>query len=126
MHRAHRVYLKLAAVLSACALAQAGFADVTAHIAGVGVSEKDGEQFYDIKGTAAANQFKRAWLVIGQGEQPAAWKRVGTKLKKPVADGTLTSINAKAFAELGLWQIELHVEDATGEVATFRKPLRLK
>ena len=120
-----RTLLTLASVACACTVTTA-LADVTAHIAGVGVSEKDGEQFYDIKGTAGAEQFKRAWVVIGQGERPAAWKRVGTKLKKPVADGTLTSIKAKAFVELGMWQIELYVEDAQGEVATFRKPLRLK
>ena len=121
-----RTWFKRLCGLCVCAYASASLADVKAHIAGVGVSEKDGEQFYDIKGTAGAAQFKRAWVTIGQGEQPGSWKRVGTKLKKPVADGTLTSIKARAFDELGLWQIQLYVEDAAGEVATFRKPLRLK
>ena len=66
----HRTLLKLAVVSCACALVAGAHAEVTAFIAGVGVSERDGEQFYDIRGTAGAAQFKRAWVSIGQGEQP--------------------------------------------------------
>ena len=81
---------------------------------------------YELVGAATTDQFKRAWVTIGSGENPTQWKRVGKKIKKPVASGTLMTLPATEFAATGLWQIVLHVEHANGVVQAFRKPLRLK
>ncbi len=89
------------------------------------ISSETVDQF-ELIGTASTDRFKRAWVTIGQGETPRTWKRVGTKLKKPVVNASLMTLSSTEFPETGLWQVVLHVEHANGTVRAFRKPLRLQ
>ncbi len=79
-----------------------------------------------ISGTADAEIFKRAWLQIGAGENPAGWKSVGRKLKFPVRDGTLGSISLREFRGSELWQLVVNVEHKNGTVKRAVYPVRLK
>jgi hypothetical protein len=71
---------------------------------------------YQVKGTADAENFKRAWLQIGSGENPGSWKYVGSKLKFPVKSGMLASIPPGAFRGSVLWQVLINVEHKNGTV----------
>jgi hypothetical protein len=79
-----------------------------------------------IIGTADAEMFKRAWLQIGAGENPASWKSVGSKLKFPVRNGTLGSIPRREFRGSELWQLVVNVEHKNGTVKRAVYPVRFK
>ena len=78
-----------------------------------------------ISGTADAEIFKRGWLQIGEGENPAGWKSVGRKLKFPVRDGTLGSISLREFRGSEFWQLVVNVEHKNGTVKRAVYPVRL-
>lgn len=123
-HSALAPFAVCAAVL--CGYAVAADAEVAAHIERLEVLQEKNTPEYELIGTASARSFKRAWVSIGDGEDPQEWKRVGRKLKQPVVDGSLMRLPATEFTHTGLWQIELYVEAEDGTVATFRKPIRLR
>ena len=99
---------------------------VDARIDKVNVIQGETSVDYELQGAANTPGFKRAWVVIGQGEEPESWKRVGLKLKKPITNGSLMRISADEFSDTGIWQIVLHVEHESGYVKRVRKPLRLR
>jgi subtilisin family serine protease len=67
-------------------------------------------------GTADATRFKRAWLQMGQGENPSAWTFVGQKRKLPIRDGQLATIPLATFVQNGPWTVVVNVEDKNGVV----------
>jgi subtilisin family serine protease len=67
-------------------------------------------------GTIDATQFKRAWVQMGPGENPGAWRFVGQKRKFPIRDGQLATIPLADFAPSGPWTIVVNVEDKNGVV----------
>lgn len=99
---------------------------VVAHIDRLQVLQEKNTPEYELIGTASAERFKRAWITIGEGEDPQEWKRIGRKLKHPVVDGSLMRLPATEFTHKGLWQVELYVEAVDGTTETFRLPLRLQ
>jgi subtilisin family serine protease len=76
-------------------------------------------------GTIDATQFKRAWLQIGPGENPGAWRFVGQKRKQPIRDALLATIPLKDFAPAGRWLVVVNVEDKSGVVKRAAFPVRI-
>ncbi len=93
----------------------AGFS-VTAEVSRVALTPADSPSRVTVTGTADAQGFKRAWVQIGPGEEPTAWRFVGQKRKLPIRDGTLAKIPLSQFTERGLWTIVVNVEDRYGVV----------
>ena len=83
-------------------------------ISGAAVVQEGNAVSLAVSGTADANDFKRAWIEIGAGEQPATWKRVGEAIKKSVTQGVLTTIPAAEFAGSTEWVIRLTTEHDDG------------
>ncbi len=79
------------------------------------VRDKD-EENYRITGTASTDQLKRAWITIGKGDEPSAWKHVGRKIKRPIVNGELSNIAKTEFSEPGRWQVVVHAEHKNGIV----------
>lgn len=104
---------------------EAGFF-VSAEITGVDPVETDAGTVLHIKGTIDADSFKRAWMQIGPGENPGAWKYVGQKRKYPIHDGVLGVVPVAEFAGADLWQIVINVEHKNGVSKSARYPVRLK
>lgn len=84
-----------------------------------------GAQTLEIHGTADADQFKRAWLQIGEGDSPETWKYVGLKLKRPVRDALLSEIPLTEFEGTGVWTVRINVEDKGGNVRRATRLIRL-
>ncbi len=103
--------------------AKAGFF-VTAHIAGVQVAKGKKGPVVQVLGTANADQFKKATISIGAGENPANWKTID-KVKKPVKDGLLGVIKANELRKSKIWIIRLTVEHKNGKTQEFRFRLSL-
>ena len=100
--------------------------EIVASIDKVNVIQDKQSISYELMGSATTDAFKRAWVMIGAGEEPQQYKRVGIKLKKPVENSVLMRLPATEFDTTGLWQIVLQVEHENGLVKRFRKPLRLR
>ena len=84
------------------------------------------DDFYEIKGTANAKVFKRAWLQIGFGENPGSWKYVGVKIKKPIMGDVLSRVKASEFTAPGLWNVIVNVEHKNGTVHRAAFPVTLE
>ena len=76
-------------------------------------------------GTVDAARFKRAWMQIGAGEDPQAWRFVGQKRKLPIRDGVLAVIPRAEFETPGPWTVVVNVEDRNGVVKRGRFLLRI-
>ena len=86
-------------------------------------NESGGE--LQILGTADADQFKRAWLQIGAGENPSRWIYAGQKRKLPIRDGVLARIPLSQLSDGDVWQVVVHVEHRNGVVRSGRRSIRL-
>ena len=95
-------------------------------ISEINVSQGQAGLSYELVGTASSQNFKRAWVSVGSGENPQVWYRVGTKMKRPVMGDVLMTLPESTFTSTGIWQIALHVEDENGVVKAHRKPIRLR
>ena len=111
-----------------CSLAYAGSAFADKYVAAsVDQLVPDGEtETLAIHGNADADKFKRAWLQIGQGAEPTAWKYVGLKMKRPVKNALLSKIPLSEFEGGGVWTIRLNVEHVDGTVEVANKGIRLR
>lgn len=98
---------------------------LASRIAGIAVERKDGAVVVRVTGTADADRYASAWLELGQGESPAAWKRVSRVLEQPVRDGTLDDLAAQHFAGASVWVLRLIVEHANGKRRETRHVVRL-
>ena len=99
--------------------------EVVARIDGVEVLRKDGAVFVQVKGSAHANQWKRARLEIGVGENPVLWAKVGEDLAKPVRENVLGTIPAAEFKGAALWMTRIVVEHKNGTASEMRFQLNL-
>jgi hypothetical protein len=89
---------------------------VTAEISQVQVPDGGRVGTVFVNGTVDANEFKRAWMQVGPGENPRTWTFVGPKHKFPVRSGTIGLVPGSVFAGGGLWQIVVNVEHRNGVV----------
>ncbi len=83
-------------------------------ISGATVVQQDGAVLLSVSGTADANDFERAWIEIGAGKEPTAWKRVATEIGAAVIDGELGNIPAAEFAGSADWVLRLITEHSDG------------
>lgn len=92
---------------------------ILAEISGVAIAQDSGKVELAVKGSADARQFARAYVEIGAGETPTAWKSAGIEVKKPVLDGEIGRIDAGLFAGANVWIVKLVVVDAGGRERVF-------
>ena len=83
-------------------------------ISGAQVLQEDGAFLLAVSGTADANNFSRAWIEIGAGEEPTEWKRVASDIDAAVVDGVLGRIPAAEFAGSSEWVLRLITEHSDG------------
>lgn len=70
---------------------------IEARIQGFNVEQRKDGTVVVVQGTADANAFKAAEVMLGLGDNPDRWRRLNT-LKGSVGDGELAAIPAAAFA----------------------------
>jgi subtilisin family serine protease len=87
---------------------------IETRIQGVRVVQAAGAPVVRVIGTATANAFGRAWLELGEGGEPTAWKRVAATIREPVTNGPLRDVPARAFTGAKEWTLRLIVEHADG------------
>ncbi|HUP48243.1 MAG TPA: S8 family peptidase [Thermoanaerobaculia bacterium] len=87
---------------------------IEAEISGVGVVVRDGTQLIQVSGTADSDRFGRAWLELGVGKAPEAWKPVGEPVQRPVRDDLLGEIPARELAGSAHWKLRVTVERDDG------------
>jgi len=88
---------------------------IDAAITGVAVTSKGGKPFVQVTGTAAADQWKTAWIEIGAGESPTQWKKVSRDLTQPVRGAVLDELDAENFRTAKKWTLRLVVEHKNGQ-----------
>ena len=94
-------------------------------IHGVALVRKEDGVYVRMSGTADANQWRAAWIEIGQGENPKDWRRAGRELNAPVRNGVLDDLPAGLFRAGGVWSLRLVVEHENGRRREARHVLRL-
>jgi len=97
---------------------------LTAAITSVEPIEEKGSYRLVVTGTVEGSQFKRAWLEYGPGNEPASWRGVGSKLKRQIVEGKLTSFGTSVLAGSKIWTLRLSVEDRDGRIKEARFRLR--
>jgi hypothetical protein len=98
---------------------------VTAVITGVEPVETEAGTVLHIKGTIDSDGFKRAWMQIGAGTDPGAWKYVGQKRKYAIQDGVLGVVPLTEFSGSDVWQVVINVEHRNGITKSTRYPVRI-
>ncbi len=96
-----------------------------AAISGVAVVKVKKAQFVRVTGTADADNLDRAWLELGAGREPTAWKKVSDELRRPLRDGALADIKTSEFQGGKVWMLRLIVVHRNGARREFRFTLDL-
>lgn len=97
---------------------------IVAHVAGVSVGQANGGPAALVKGSADAFGMRSAVIEIGQGDEPAQWRKVAD-VKGAVEDGLLAAIPAAAFAGGSTWTVRLVVTDSAGKARESRHKVKL-
>ena len=87
--------------------------------------EDDEQVFVQVFGSADANQFGRAWLEIGAGEDPSHWITVGDALPDAVRLGVLGRIPADRLAGAKVWTVRVITEHQNGRLREARHVIEL-
>ena len=87
---------------------------ISATIDGVGAEGEGEEQMAQVFGSADADQFARAWLEIGAGEEPTSFERVSEDLTEAVSRGMLGQFPARVLENEREWVVRLVVEHQNG------------
>ncbi|HUU50655.1 MAG TPA: S8 family peptidase [Nitrospinota bacterium] len=98
---------------------------VLSRIFKVGGTKKEGKFFIEVSGRAMANNFKRAWIEAGQGNNPKEWVKVSDDITAPVNIGQLALIPPKHFSGAKEWTLRLIVEHQNGFKRESRFNLKL-
>ncbi len=99
---------------------------VDARLGDVGLVEQNGQNFLQPVGTASANQFKRAWIEVGQGKSPRKWVKASADMNKGVTEGALALVGVQHFTSGGDWTLKLVVEHKNGRKREARYTLALE
>ena len=88
--------------------------------------EEDGQVFVQVFGSADADQFGRAWLEIGEGEDPSHWIPIGDALRDTVRLGVLGMIPAAAQLDgANVWTVRVLVEHQNSRLREARYVIEL-
>jgi hypothetical protein len=87
---------------------------INADIPAIRRMDVDGQTFLQVVGVADADQFAKASLEIGQGEEPESWTSTGEEMTEPVRLGELGRIPAEQFAGAPTWTIRVVVAHQNG------------
>jgi subtilisin family serine protease len=85
----------------------------------VEVAQGDSGPEVQVFGTSDADQFQKATIAIGAGDDPSSWKDV-LEVTQIVKGGLLGSIPAKNFVGAKVWMIRLTTEHRSGMKREFR------
>jgi hypothetical protein len=98
---------------------------IEAAIFGVGMAQKDGKPVVAVSGSATANQFSRAWMEVGVGDDPSEWSMASDPIVAPVKDGTVGEIPVHHFQGAKRFTLRLIVQHANGRQREARFTLDL-
>ena len=87
--------------------------------------EEDEQVFVQVFGSADANQFGRAWLEIGEGEDPSHWIPIGDALSDTVRLGVLGMIPATQLDGANVWTVRVLVEHQNSRLREARYVIEL-
>ena len=89
-------------------------------------AREDGRTVIQVFGTAKGSQWGSYRVEIGEGENPAQWRRAGKLSGGQVTDGLLATFTQADFGRGGKWNVRLVAEDSTGKTRESRQPLTLQ
>lgn len=98
---------------------------VSASISDVQIVQDGAGQAVEVLGTANADQFNKAELFLGSGEDPTSWKPVATPLTQSMSDGVLGRISAAEFAGAPVWVVRLVTTHSNGKTREARYQIDL-
>lgn len=98
---------------------------VLSRIFKVAGTKKEGKFFIEVSGRAMANNFKRAWVEAGKGNNPTEWVKVSDDITAPINRGQLALILPKHFRGEKQWTLRLIVEHENGFKRESRFSLKL-
>lgn len=87
---------------------------IEARIDRVDVFRRNGKVALRLTGTADANAFRQATVMIGQGVTPTKWLRIDRPITRPVVGGTLIDLPASMFGDAKDWTLRLVTEHGSG------------
>ncbi|MCZ6561141.1 MAG: S8 family serine peptidase, partial [Gammaproteobacteria bacterium] len=93
---------------------------IHADIERLGRVEIVSQEFVEVVGSVSANQFGRGWLELGAGEEPTAWRRVGTLLVNPIDRGVLSEFRLDELESGTVWVLRVTVEHVNGKTREVR------
>ena len=83
---------------------------VFAKIASIAPVQTGDSLMIRVRGTAASSELSEAWVELGFGENPTAWKKVGTNIAASITEGILTDIATDEFDRRGKWVVRVVVK----------------
>lgn len=96
-----------------------------ARITGMGPVRKNGGIFVQLSGAAVANEFGRAWVEIGKGENPTSWTKASDEIENAVRQGVVGLVSARKLGGSKVWILRLVVEHRNGRRREARVRLQL-
>ena len=95
---------------------------IEAMIEGLEVVQRGDRVMIQVNGTADADRLARAYVEIGEGEDPESWKTVINPVEGPVHSGSLGQFDAGHLAGSTIWMFRVVVrhENGTYRVHLFR------
>ncbi|MGE0564975.1 MAG: S8 family serine peptidase [Pseudolabrys sp.] len=94
-------------------------------IDGVAAAQTSGGVAVRLSGTADADAFGDATVLLGKGNAPQQWQKVSALITKPVKHGPLIDLPAKFFAGSKDWTIRLVTKHKSGKTREARFYLKL-
>ena len=98
---------------------------IESRIESVKLEQPGGKYVMRVTGTSDANDFKRAWIEIGKGEDPASWTKVVNKVKSSVRNGTVGEFGIDILRGTPKWTVRLITEHKNGKTRETRYLLNL-
>jgi hypothetical protein len=87
------------------------------------VVNQNNQLFVRVTGIARADRFDKAWVEVGHGDKPGAWKRASGTITAPVALDVLENLPADMFDAPGRWTLRLTVLHTDGSRREARRTL---
>ncbi len=87
---------------------------VEARVSGVKAVQRNGKVYLQVFGTADADRFSKANLLVGSGKNPERWLRVKKALPQLSKPGLLIELPGAALAKSKNWVLRLIVEHKDG------------